>query len=316
MSRRSTACGTTLLVWLLAGMADAHTKPRALPQAKPITQSDFRCPSGAYLQSDRPGPDKDRTPKLQRHMRRALARSLVPSTLDAPVRGIEGISLFYTHESAAWPKPARCQLRRQAVCRFNPHFCLLLPQGNSPRNTLVSEHHGIEFRQVWKVASSSLASFFFCNMWGHLRSEKLLPGQPPPKRKPPASVDAAPPMRVVFPAREPISRFVAASIEVLERLLNRVSPSGQRMPDEMYREPNGPFSPSVLAATTSWYAPLQAILRASNASVGQGGAAGRGNGALGTCTGTRHSLADAEGRVACATLGATSRRSIERSVPS
>ena len=97
-------------------------------------------------------------------------------------RPSQNASLFFTHESAAWPKPAHCRARRPEVCAINPHFCLILQYGNAPRTSLVSERHGIEFRQVWKVASSSLASFFYCNMWGDLRSDKLLPTQPPVAR--------------------------------------------------------------------------------------------------------------------------------------
>jgi len=111
------------------------------------------------------------------------------------------------------------------------------------------------------VASSSLASFFFCNMWGDLRAEKLIPGQPP--QPPPEPAAGNPRRRVIFPTREPIGRFVASSFEVLARLLNRVSPSGQRMPDAMFAEPGGPFSSTVLSATTRWYAPLQRVLNGS-----------------------------------------------------
>ena len=143
------------------------------------------------------------------------------------------------------------------MCQYNPHFCLILPQGNSPRTSLISERHGIEFRQVWKVASSSLASFFYCNMWGDLRAEKLLPSQALPVR--------LVRQRVVVPSREPISRFVASSFEVLERLLNHVSPSGQRMPDEMYAEPSGPFAPTVLRRSTRWFEPLERMLNGSSA---------------------------------------------------
>jgi len=256
----------------------AHAKPRDMANAvSKISSKDFRCPSGPYFEASG---FHDRTPRLQRHIRHALAASLTSSTLDAPVRGAHNASHFYTHESAAWPKPAKCQARRTHVCRFSPHFCLLLAQGNSPRTSLVSERHGIEFRQVWKIASSSLASFFYCNMWGDLRSEKLLPSQPPTAAMGASAAAAAAasngggggagggaaaatprrPMRVVFPAREPISRFVAASIEVLERLLNRISPGGQRMPDDMYKEPSGPFAPSVLLRSTSWYEPLTQVL--------------------------------------------------------
>lgn len=70
--------------------------------------------------------------------------------------------------------------------------------------------------------------------------------------------------RVAFPSREPISRFVASSFEVLERLLNRISAGGQRMPDEMYTEPSGPLSRSVLSRGTRWYAPLMSVLNSTS----------------------------------------------------
>ena len=245
-----------MVALLLPRPAWAHPRPRFTPAKRDVDHKEFRCPAGAYLEH---ASLPDRTPKLQRHVRQALHASLMPSQLDAPVRGAHNASLFYTHESAAWPKPARCQARRKHVCSFSPHFCLLLAQGNSPRTSLVSDRHGIEFRQVWKVASSSLASFFYCNMWGDLRSEKLLPTQPPQPAQRAAKT------RVVFPAREPISRFIAASIEVLERLINHVSPGGQRMPDEMYAEPNGPFSSTTLKHSTSWYGPLTRLMNASTA---------------------------------------------------
>lgn len=125
----------------------------------------FRCPSGAFLEERGL---VDRTPRLQRHVRQALARGLLPSLEDASTRQSQNATLFYTHESAQWPKPAACRTRRPQVCAVNPHFCVILPYGNAPRTSLVSDRHGIEFRQVWKVASSSLASFFFCNMWVQL----------------------------------------------------------------------------------------------------------------------------------------------------
>jgi hypothetical protein len=254
--RRRLRPPVTLLLWTLLPTVSAHAKPRPMSARRDRDfWRDFRCPGGDYLkQAGR----LDRTPRLQRHIRQAFAHSFASSQLDAPVRGLHNATHFFTHESAGWPKPERCQARRAHVCHFNPHFCLLLAQGNSPRTSLTSEHHGIEFRQVWKVASSSLASFFYCNMWGHLKAEKLLPAQPPPR----APFDG-PTRRVVFPTREPISRFVASSFEVLERLLNHVSPSGQRMPPEMYTEPNGPFASTVLLQSTAWFEPLQRLINAS-----------------------------------------------------
>ena len=236
----------------------AHPRPRPRRRVTLEDHTAFRCPSGAFL-GERGL--VDRTPRLQRHVRQALARGLLPSLEDASTRQSQNATLFYTHESAQWPKPAACRTRRPQVCAVNPHFCVILPYGNAPRTSLVSDRHGIEFRQVWKVASSSLASFFFCNMWGDLRAEKLIPGQPP--QPPPEPAAGNPRRRVIFPTREPIGRFVASSFEVLARLLNRVSPSGQRMPDAMFAEPGGPFSSAVLSATTRWYAPLQRVLNGS-----------------------------------------------------
>ncbi|KAL1530657.1 hypothetical protein AB1Y20_001557 [Prymnesium parvum] len=235
---------------LLLSSATAHPKPRWRETSKSLDWDRFRCPTGRYMEPGGGGPPVDRTPRLHRHLRQGLARGLVPSLLDAPTRFAPNGSTFHTHESAAWPKPQRCRARRKQVCQANPHFCLILPQGNAPRTSLVSDRHRIEFRQVWKVASSSLASFFYCNMWGDLRAEKLLPGQPPPP------ADKRNRRLVVVPTREPISRFIASSFEVLERLVNHVSPGGSRMPDDMYAEPAGPLSHTVLSATTSWFKPL------------------------------------------------------------
>jgi hypothetical protein len=245
-----------MLALLAAGPPLGHPRPRRRVPREDHTA--FRCPAGPFL-GERGM--VDRTPRLQRHVRQALAHGLVPSLEDASTKLSQNATPFYTHESAAWPKPAFCRVRRPQVCAVNPHFCVILPYGNAPRTSLVSERHGIEFRQVWKVASSSLASFFFCNMWGDLRAEKLLPGTPPPQAPQPTA--GLPPRRVVFPTREPIGRFVASSFEVLARLLNRVSPSGQRMPDDMFAEPGGPFSSTVLSATTRWYAPLQRVINAT-----------------------------------------------------
>eukprot|EP00900_Chrysochromulina_parva_P002563 jgi/Chrpa1/12307/Chrysochromulina_OHIO_Genome00017582-RA len=101
-------------------------------------------------------------------------------------------------------------------------------------------------------------------MWGSLRLDKLPPNQPLPKRA--MGTGASAPRLIAFLSREPISRFVASCFEVLVRLLNHVSPSGERMPAEMYTEPKGPFSPSVLRHGTSWYGPLLRTLNASSAS--------------------------------------------------
>lgn len=139
-----------------------HPRPRPRRRVTLEDHTAFRCPSGAFL-GERGL--VDRTPRLQRHVRQALARGLLPSLEDASTRQSQNATLFYTHESAQWPKPAACRTRRPQVCAVNPHFCVILPYGNAPRTSLVSDRHGIEFRQVWKVASSSLASFFFCNMW-------------------------------------------------------------------------------------------------------------------------------------------------------
>ena len=152
-----------------------HPRPRPRRRVTLEDHTAFRCPSGPFL-GERGL--VDRTPRLQRHVRQALARGLLPSLEDASTRQSQNATLFYTHESAQWPKPAACRTRRPQVCAVNPHFCLILPYGNAPRTSLVSDRHGIEFRQVWKVASSSLASFLFCNMWEQHVERAVLVSRP------------------------------------------------------------------------------------------------------------------------------------------
>lgn len=158
-------------------LTKGHPTPRRRRPAEEPELGRFRCPAGSYLDSS---VQMERSARLQAHVRAALARGLAPTALDAAPRALQNLSQQYTRESLAWPKPAYCRRRQAEVCSVSPHFCLALPSGNSPRASLISEKYRLEFRQVWKVASSSLASFFFCNMWGDLKLRKVMPGTPPP----------------------------------------------------------------------------------------------------------------------------------------
>jgi hypothetical protein len=160
-------------------LTEGHPAPRRRRPAEESELERFRCPAGSYVDSS---VQVERTARLQAHVRAALARGLAPTALDALPRALQNLSQQYTRESLAWPKPAYCRRRQAEVCSVSPHFCLALPTGNSPRASLVSERHRLEFRQVWKVASSSLASFFFCNMWGDIKLRKVAPGTPPPSQ--------------------------------------------------------------------------------------------------------------------------------------
>lgn len=199
-------CVRTLLLALVG-----HPAPRRRRATPLTTELDdlarFRCPEGPFLDHQ---VRRDNSARLQQHIRRALSHGLVSSVLDATPRPLANVTPLYTHEAAAWPKPSRCRRRRAEVCSFSPHFCLSLPSGNAPRSSLISERHGLEFRQVWKVASSSLASFFFCNLWGDLALRKQLPSQPPP-------TEPAGHLLVAFASRDPISRFVASAHEATNR---------------------------------------------------------------------------------------------------
>lgn len=63
-------------------------------------------------------------------------------------------------------------------------------------------------------------------------------------------------------------RLRCTSLQVLARLLSRVSPGGDSLPDAMFAEPSGPLSAGLLSRTTSWFAPLRRL----NSSHGQGAA--------------------------------------------
>mmetsp|Transcript_11697 Transcript_11697/g.32140 ORF Transcript_11697/g.32140 Transcript_11697/m.32140 type:complete len:437 (+) Transcript_11697:51-1361(+) len=229
-------------------LLSGHPTPRRRRPPDEVDVGRFRCAAGPYADAST---QRKRSAELQAHVGRAMAAGLLPTLLDATPRAVQNLSLFYTRESVAWPKPPRCRRRQAEVCEINPHFCLALPSGNSPRSSLVASKYHFEMRQVWKVASSSLASFFFCNMWPDLELLKVGPGTAPPRK--------ADDTIVAFPSREPITRFIGAVVEVLARLLAHVSPGGQQMPDSMYVEPDGPMSAGLLARTTSWFEPLRRL---------------------------------------------------------
>ena len=105
-------------------------------------------------------------------------------------------------------------------------------------------------------------------MWGDLKSEKLLPSQAPTLRLPPRRRSHRHhSCRTSYARGVPRARTHQSFCRRLDRgvraLLNHISPGGQRMPDDMYLEPNGPFAPSVLARSTSWYEPLTRLMNAT-----------------------------------------------------
>ena len=242
------AAPTTLLLPFLG-----HPRPRPRPRrADHLAQWDhFRCPTGSYRGRPRRRPHAAvaappaagvRARAAAVGARRvAVARQRNSSAFHARVRRVAG---------GALPAPPRCAQPALLPDHAERQLAAREPRVRPPRLRVPPGGR-------WRARRSPPSST--ANVGRPPRREAAADEQPPPPTK----------RAVVAPTREPIGRFVASVFEVLARLLSRVSPSGEQMPDHMYAEPGGPFSATVLSATTRWYAPLQKLVALQNASDGR-----------------------------------------------
>ena len=75
----------------LLHVCSGHPRPRPRRRVTLEDHTAFRCPSGAFLEERGL---VDRTPRLQRHVRQALARGLLPSLEDASTRQSQNATLL------------------------------------------------------------------------------------------------------------------------------------------------------------------------------------------------------------------------------
>ena len=101
----------------LLHVCSGHPRPRPRRRVTLEDHTAFRCPSGAFLEERGL---VDRTPRLQRHVRQALARGLLPSLEDASTRQSQNATLFYTHESLPVAEARRLPHAPAASLRGEP----------------------------------------------------------------------------------------------------------------------------------------------------------------------------------------------------
>ena len=173
------------------------------------------CPPGRYR--ERVGVDGAEA-TLRRHWQRLQAlgyrpRSLSPAAAERSVaRG------FVTFESALWPRPAHCNVRRRGP---GPHPIVDEPPGTcEPAGVQcdkyrVSRRYKFVWHHVWKGGTTALSPYLSCNM-DAMPAAGLLRQLPAP----------IPGYLQVGSAREPLQRFVSAFQEVYLRL--RIHSDGTR----------------------------------------------------------------------------------------
>lgn len=187
----------------------------------------FQCPPGRYL---------NRTPAEQdkANMRlKVLYHELKAWGYEKNAReNISGTSYldrgYAAYESYVWPKPQHCQrmandsfVNKPWSAMFNKtrqffsgYSGQYYKEDNSPNsiNKIVSDEYAFEFHYIWKVASTSFPSYLWCEFWplvATTKSEAVKDGY-----------------KVAGAVRHPLSRFVSAVAEVLQRAINQYCPSG------------------------------------------------------------------------------------------
>lgn len=179
-----------------------------------------RCPPGA-LDDNAGGQDKAAMlaaiKKRMQRLRSAICASKAKGWLGGNIH--EGnhykVTGYATFESSVWPKRKQCNevvdehwANTNAIGkRYRPDV--------PPRwmNKMVNKEANLEFRSIWKVASTAFPDYLRCRFntsWNNV-----------------SAVDPARPGRAVAVAvRDPVARFVSAAGELLERAVNHWCPGG------------------------------------------------------------------------------------------
>lgn len=187
----------------------------------------FQCPPGRYL---------NRTPAEQEKANirmKTLYHQLRVWGYERNAReNISGTSYldrgYASYESYIWPKPKHCQhlvndsfvnkpwsaMFNKTRQYFSDYSGQYYKEDNSPNsiNKIVSDVYEFEFHYIWKVASTSFPSYLWCEFWPLVATTKS------------KSVKTG--YKVAGAVRHPLSRFVSAAAEVLQRSINGYCPSG------------------------------------------------------------------------------------------
>lgn len=173
----------------------------------------FRCPPGSYLNNTDAEvlAKKARLQSLQNTLGLMgyLSNSREEYKAEYTTRG------YATYESPVWLKPEECQtLPDEEWTAENNEWYYQYQPDHAPTYITKQRYtdYEFEFHDNWKVASTSFSSYFPCEYGDH---ETVNEAEGIPEG-----------YKVVAATRYPMSRFVSAVGELLERSMNHYCPSG------------------------------------------------------------------------------------------
>ena len=126
---------------------------------------------------------------------------------------------YATYESSVWLKPESCQTvtDEKWTEEYNAYYYQYQPD-HAPSYITKQQYNNypLEFHDNWKVASTSFSSYLPCEYGSYDKVNE--------------DTDVPDGYMTAAPVRYPISRFVSAVGELMERSMNHYCPSGKLCP--------------------------------------------------------------------------------------
>lgn len=179
-----------------------------------LSPHEFRyaqCPRGKYLSLRSIQDHRERSKRLRKALCASKAHGM--TSMNSRAEDHSKRRGYMTYESALWPKREECL--KLPVEHKGGNFSSNFANSKHYRDDttmkmtrLVRIEEKIEFRKVWKAASTTLPRYLTCEwgeVWKHADSKE------------PANED----FRTVAAVREPIDRWISGVGEILARLINR-----------------------------------------------------------------------------------------------
>lgn len=203
-----------------------------------------KCPPGTYMsQGDRETREKRLLRALCVAKKRGWVKGIGNNPNATPLTNDHYQTRHYmTYESTLWPKPAYCKEMSTSWWRTNhPDAPIYRPDFSPLKNyRLQCSKYSVDFLRSWKVASMTFPGYLECEYPG-CDWEAV-----------PSTVHSG--YKALAAVRNPLSRWISAASELLERAINGYCPNGPCTESDGYV--NGTADRSTadkLAHQTHWY---------------------------------------------------------------
>lgn len=204
-----------------------------------------QCPPGRYLGVQSLASYKERAARLRRALCVSKAHGkTVTNTRETNFFSKRG---YMTYESSVWPKSEECvKLPAERAGKTEwinkiPYKVDTTASSSMGVQRLVSHAQKLEYRRIWKAASSTMPKYLRCEFTGKWIKARASAEE--------GAETFNGTYKVFSVVREPIDRWISGVGEIFERTINRYCIS--RMCDES--DGFMPETPKKVQASTTWY---------------------------------------------------------------